>query len=327
MTIPGRGANLPPTIRRRPTAEFASSRFTVRRAWRRPWSGCSMPNPCHGRSAAGPLVDWPPRPPALVHFSFVGRRAEAGEARAALLAAEAAAAEREELNLLYVAITRARQVFIASGSQSTRAPETTPCVRLACAETSGCYDGCRPTRALLPDALPDSHSEAAVDAPSTPAGFALDPGGYSRSSVVGERRAARTPLPASASCCTPFSSVERRGRGRHPADGVPEGQASWWQAMGYSDGELATRCRWPSACWPRRRCNAFFSPGCYRRAWNEVEFTDSSGNLFRIDRLVEDDERSGCWTTRVRARILSVLMSIPVRVGGYWRSCRSIGKW
>ena len=72
-----------------------------------------------GRSSIGR-----PGPPP-VHFSFVGRRAEAGEARAALLAAEAAAAEREELNLLYVAITRARQVFIASGSQSTRAPETT----------------------------------------------------------------------------------------------------------------------------------------------------------------------------------------------------------
>ena len=40
--------------------------------------------------------------------------------------AEAAAARREELNLLYVAITRARQVFIASGIENGKARDGTP---------------------------------------------------------------------------------------------------------------------------------------------------------------------------------------------------------
>lgn len=241
----------------------------------------------------GPLVDWPPGAPAPVHFSFVGRRAEAGEARAALLAAEAAAAEREELNLLYVAITRARQVFIASGSQSTRAPETTPYVRLAAAlKRLGVTTDVARHGALLPDALPEPHSEAAVDAPSTPAGLPLDPGGaFPLVPVVGERRAA--PDAAARFGILLHAILERRAPGQGgatPADGGAEGQASWWQAMGYSDGELANAMPVAERLLAAPVLQRFFSPGCYRRAWNEVEFTDSSGNLFRIDRLVEDDE-------------------------------------
>ncbi|MES2771950.1 MAG: UvrD-helicase domain-containing protein [Pseudomonadota bacterium] len=61
------------------------------------------------------LVDWAPEALAPKHFSFYASAEQRGHARQALFAAEAAAAQREELNLLYVAITRARQIFIASG--------------------------------------------------------------------------------------------------------------------------------------------------------------------------------------------------------------------
>ena len=67
------------------------------------------------------IVDWPPADSAPGHFSFYGRKEDRGAARQAMFEAEAAAAEREELNLLYVAITRARQVFIASGIENSKA--------------------------------------------------------------------------------------------------------------------------------------------------------------------------------------------------------------
>jgi len=77
-----------------------------------------------------PLVEWLPEEAAPRHFSIRGNKELRGVAREPLFAAEAAAAAREELNLLYVAITRARQVFIASGIAGRRDSETTPYRRL-----------------------------------------------------------------------------------------------------------------------------------------------------------------------------------------------------
>ncbi|MCG5261152.1 ATP-dependent exonuclease [Cupriavidus gilardii] len=66
---------------------------------------------------AGILIDWPPSAPAPVHFSAYGKRSERGLARAARFDEQAALAERENWNLLYVAMTRARQGLIVSGIQ------------------------------------------------------------------------------------------------------------------------------------------------------------------------------------------------------------------
>ncbi|SDO60435.1 DNA helicase/exodeoxyribonuclease V, subunit A [Ralstonia sp. 25mfcol4.1] len=63
----------------------------------------------------GILVDWPPASPAPRHFSAYGKRSERGLARAPMFEAEAALAERENWNLLYVAMTRAQQGLLVSG--------------------------------------------------------------------------------------------------------------------------------------------------------------------------------------------------------------------
>ncbi|MCA3206777.1 UvrD-helicase domain-containing protein [Cupriavidus sp.] len=63
----------------------------------------------------GILVDWPPASPAPRHFSAYGKRSERGLARASMFEAEAALAERENWNLLYVAMTRAQQGLLVSG--------------------------------------------------------------------------------------------------------------------------------------------------------------------------------------------------------------------
>ncbi|CAG9181894.1 exodeoxyribonuclease V subunit beta [Cupriavidus respiraculi] len=70
---------------------------------------------------AGILIDWPPSSPAPVHFSAYGKRSERGRARCARFEAEAALAERENWNLLYVAMTRARQGLLVSGVQRGKA--------------------------------------------------------------------------------------------------------------------------------------------------------------------------------------------------------------
>lgn len=73
----------------------------------------SEPAPDRG----GILIDWPPSSPAPVHFSAYGKRSQRGRARCARFEAEAALAERENWNLLYVAMTRARQGLLVSGVQ------------------------------------------------------------------------------------------------------------------------------------------------------------------------------------------------------------------
>ena len=72
------------------------------------------------------FADGLPEAPSPQHFSFFGRKEEHGAARLPLFEAERVAAKREELNLLYVAITRARQVFIASGIENARDKGDTP---------------------------------------------------------------------------------------------------------------------------------------------------------------------------------------------------------
>lgn len=68
----------------------------------------------------GILVDWSPTSPVPRHFSAYGKRSERGLARAPMFDAEAALAERENWNLLYVAMTRARQGLLVSGVKGRR---------------------------------------------------------------------------------------------------------------------------------------------------------------------------------------------------------------
>lgn len=82
----------------------------------------------HSEPAAdrsGILVDWPPQAQVPRHFSAYGKRSERGRARAPLFETEAALAERENWNLLYVAMTRAQQGLLVSGvkGRAARAAE------------------------------------------------------------------------------------------------------------------------------------------------------------------------------------------------------------
>ena len=215
------------------------------------------------------LVDWPPDAPAPHHLSFYGRQADRGAARQPLFDAEAAAARREELNLLYVAITRARQVFIASGCESSRERGETPYRRLQAAleklGAESAYGDDLPTAAVV-----------AVDLPGAIDGVASEP-----LPAVGERR---TPPDAAARFGILLHALlERR------TEGVAD-DTGWWQALGFTGAEYRRVLPVAERLLAAGHLAAFFDPRRYRRAWNEVEFADGAGNLQRIDRLVELDD-------------------------------------
>lgn len=78
------------------------------------------------------LSDWQPQDAAPRHFSFWATKALQGERRDAILLEEANYQAREQLNLLYVAITRAKQYFIISGSARSKLPEAVSWLDRAC---------------------------------------------------------------------------------------------------------------------------------------------------------------------------------------------------
>ncbi|MDH4286430.1 MAG: PD-(D/E)XK nuclease family protein, partial [Gallionella sp.] len=62
------------------------------------------------------LLDWPTHEPQPLHFSLYADQASRGKKRAPLFEQDAAQQAREEMNLLYVAMTRAQQALIVSGN-------------------------------------------------------------------------------------------------------------------------------------------------------------------------------------------------------------------
>lgn len=72
------------------------------------------------RDDCGILCDWPQDADAPTHFSCFGRKQERGAARDALFEAEEAFKQQEDWNLLYVGVTRAKQILIISGVAGAR---------------------------------------------------------------------------------------------------------------------------------------------------------------------------------------------------------------
>jgi ATP-dependent helicase/nuclease subunit A len=211
------------------------------------------------------LVDWPAEASAPQHFSFYGRMNERGAARQPLFDAESAAAVREELNLLYVAITRARQVFIASGIAGERDNEKTPYRRLEAALQKlggGLQHG---------DDLPQvAAAPADSQAPAAIAEALALP-------QIGERRSA--PDAGERFGILLHALLERR-TGKASADG-------WWRALGFDDAEYQRVLPLVERLLVAPALQRFFDPALFCRAWNEVDISASDGTLRRIDRLVE----------------------------------------
>ena len=66
------------------------------------------------------LLDWPTHEPQPLHFSLYADQGSRGKKRKPLFEQDAAEQAREEMNLLYVAMTRAQQALIVSGNQGAR---------------------------------------------------------------------------------------------------------------------------------------------------------------------------------------------------------------
>ncbi|GAB4124363.1 MAG: double-strand break repair helicase AddA [Sideroxydans sp.] len=215
------------------------------------------------------LLAWPPDEARPVHFSLYAGLASRGRRRAPHFEQEAAQQAREEMNLLYVAMTRARQALIVSGSKGAKENKALTWYGRIAAAMQPAGDNplvkIRQEAAGTPGCAPTS-TEARPDVPMP---------------SIGQRRALNTIqqqrgiwLHALLQHLTEGAAdqTELRQRLAIPAEEMP---FLWQQAQHLLNLPQLAR---------------FFDAAQYRAACNEMPYVNAQGELKRIDRLVEFDD-------------------------------------
>ncbi len=226
------------------------------------------------------LSDWQPGEEAPRHFSLFFKNEISGAPQRALLERESVLMETEAYNLLYVAMTRAKQALFVSGNDS-RAKGLRD-ERDWHARIGAAFGAQEAGQALIhgsalagpggPTPAPPPAAEA--EAPVIPALPPIVPAGMRRQKADSDKIRMGTLV---------HRLLEMLASGTPPDKDMlrPRQPQNFDQAW-----EIAqTICR---AAGLRR----FFDPGQYLRARNELDFVDGSGRLQRIDRLVEFEDEA-----------------------------------
>jgi ATP-dependent helicase/nuclease subunit A len=229
------------------------------------------------------MVDWPPGAAAPAHFSLWARKDEQSTAQRALAEAESALATREELNLLYVAVTRAKQVLVVSGCAGKSSADSwygkLRGAVAALSEEPGAADRAGAIVATGDDmtALPVSgtRAEDTAAAASPPVDARLQaplPTGSRHDAVAGEGQRYGTHFHALIDRLTAGRSVDRAALQRDFRLSERQFAPLWEQAQRLIAAPGLSR---------------FFDARQYVHAANEVPYVAASGDIRRIDRVVE----------------------------------------
>ena len=240
------------------------------------------------------LLDWPTHEPQPLHFSLYTDHASRGRQRAPLFEQEAAQQAREEMNLLYVAMTRARQALVVSGNgkgEDKEEKKKTPSWydRIAAAISQSVI----PAQAGIQIIKQASRSETNPlcrplrgDNDSLDSGLRRndDSGVFRLPAVIptGQRAARNTEqqqrgiwLHALLQHLTEGSAADERELRQRLAIPAEEIEPLWQQAQHLLTVPQLAR---------------FFDARQYRSACNEMPYVDARGEMKRIDRLVEFDD-------------------------------------
>ncbi len=225
------------------------------------------------------LIDWPPDAPAPAHFSLWSKRDALSRAQRVHHAREEDIAAREDLNLLYVAATRAKQALIVSGAQKNGSAENGYTrIRRAVAQLAGVED--------------DGSQHIAYG--GTLASCASQPPVATTHRAVPMADACMTaPMPTGRRVLAPTGAGLRYGTQFHrimdrltAGGAVPSAEALRRELelpRAIFDALWRDAQRLLAAPEYRR----YFDATAYARATNEVSFVTSAGETPRMDRLVE----------------------------------------
>ncbi len=229
----------------------------------------------HGH--AGALIDWPPESERPTHFSLYGSSDLRGHARAALFEQERLLAEREDLNLLYVAMTRAKQALFVSGLDEAKEGSWLVRLRegLASVEEADLAEmSFKPSPSGR--GWPAGPGEGTRVAGCDPGSLTPGPSPEGRGeNGIGQRRPTSTPQ-------IDFGIQVHRYLELH-TQGIDESAIR--ADLGEADFDAVRRAAETILNAPDAR--RFFATG---RARNELEYIGADGQTRRIDRLVEYDD-------------------------------------
>jgi ATP-dependent helicase/nuclease subunit A len=229
------------------------------------------------------LVDWPPEAARPQHLSLLTTKDARGGARDGMLANEAALAKREEANVLYVAMTRAKQALVVSGAENSKAVESWY-RRIGDALGFGDEGG-----VLGDDLATGAVTDALQAAPAVPEHADGGPGFPDPALLA---RLVR-PLPTGTRSPAFATAATRRGERMHlllqhllPPDPITD--RPWLQELlCVEEAEFESLWSDAHAILAAPHLQRFFDPTQYLSARNEVAFVGAGGELRRIDRLVE----------------------------------------
>ena len=213
------------------------------------------------------LLDWSPHDERPAHFSLYADQSSRGRKRALLFEQDAAQQAREEMNLLYVAMTRAQQGIIVSGSQGARENRSQTWYQRIAAVVQE-----RPNP-LHSASAPSGKEPRRTEREMVVAMPAIVP--------VGKRSAHNT---------------EQQQRGiwlhallQHLTEGVIE-RTELQQRLAIPVEEMEPLWRQAQQLLALPQLARFFDTRQYRTASNEMPYVNAQGELKRIDRLVEFDD-------------------------------------
>lgn len=267
------------------------------------------------------LVDWPPGERCPRSFSLWTRRDLLNSLQRAQMESEAASDEREDLNLLYVAMTRARQALIVSGCESARSGISWyERIRSALAAITAQPDS-MPTHALTHGAdlvRPGPRGDVSLRSRAAPVGDAIP---LPALMPTGRRRDTTTSLGQRYG--TAFHRVMECLVADPNADAVAI--ASGFALAPEEARRCAAQARLLVADAALRR---FFDPKDFVSAFNELPLIGDDGNVRRIDRLVEFVDEVWVLDYKTGGSGIDVGSELDTayrdQVAGYCRSVRSV---
>ena len=246
----------------------------------------------------GVLVQWAPGAPRPASFSLLTRAAERSRMQRRQLEEETRYAEREELNLLYVAMTRAAQALIVSGCETRNWHSSWyGRVRAAVVAASGGED--------VPDAPVVHGADLAGAWAAVRSGARAVAGAQAVPGDEPPRVLQSIQLEIDFDAGSGEREIPATGRRRETIAARAERYGVAFHALmqhaagGEADVEaLASRLRVPARQIApmyeqvRRLLTdpelvRYFDPGRFLRAWNEWPVVTATGELRRVDRLVE----------------------------------------
>ncbi len=224
-----------------------------------------------GREGGGVLLDWPTRETRPLHFSMYTDQASRGRQRQPLFELEAAEQAREEMNLLYVAMTRAQQALIVSGNRGAREGNSlTWHARIAAVAGAQHNPLCGNVSAAADSAAQTNPSQAKLRDTGLP-----------------------PPVPAGKRAA-PSSAQQQRGIWLHGLlqhiTGGATGKAELQQLLAIPAHAIDPLWQQAQQLVALPHLARFFDARQYRAACNEMSYINAAGEMKRIDRLVEFDD-------------------------------------